>query len=104
MNIPAGIGWRVVDCSAHDGSGDGSQKLLDHEGCPVDEQILPGLTMMAAKVMGENRVATMRHQEAIAHFPAFKFPDRDRLHVSCGLQLCRGKCIDVSLLKKDKLF
>lgn len=27
-----------------------------------------------------------------ATFPAFKFPDRDRLHVSCGVQLCRGEC------------
>lgn len=25
-------------------------------------------------------------------FPAFKFPDRERLHVTCGVQLCKGKC------------
>lgn len=31
-----------------------------------------------------------------ATFPAFKFPDRERLHVSCGVQLCKGKCPNVS--------
>lgn len=32
-----------------------------------------------------------------ATFPAFKFPDRERLHVSCGVQLCKGACPNVSL-------
>lgn len=32
-----------------------------------------------------------------ATFPAFKFPDRERLHVSCGVQLCKGKCPSVSM-------
>lgn len=35
-------------------------------------------------------------------FPAFKFPDRERLHVTCGVQLCKGKCpkvYNVSLFK-----
>lgn len=36
-----------------------------------------------------------------ASFPAFKFPDRERLHVSCGVQLCRGQCpkVEFGLLK-----
>lgn len=34
----------------------------------------------------------------MATFPAFKFPDRERLHVSCGVQLCKGKCPNVSTL------
>lgn len=25
-------------------------------------------------------------------FPAFKFPDRDVLHLTCGIQLCNGRC------------
>lgn len=33
-----------------------------------------------------------------ATFPAFKFPDRERLHVSCGVQLCKGPCPNVSNL------
>lgn len=32
-----------------------------------------------------------------ATFPAFKFPDRERLHVTCGVQLCREECPYVSL-------
>lgn len=31
-----------------------------------------------------------------ASFPAFKFPDRERLHVSCGVQLCKENCPTVS--------
>ena len=34
-----------------------------------------------------------------ATFPAFKFPDRERLHVSCGVQLCKGRCPNVSCNK-----
>lgn len=94
----AGIGWRVVDCTAHDGIGEVSQRLLDEMGCPIDETILPALTVTEPKMMGKKSesVTVMRHQEAIASFSAFKFPDRDRLHVTCGLQLCRGRCQTVS--------
>lgn len=90
-----------MECNAHDGTGDLSQQLLDEDGCAVDETILPELTMRTAKLLGSNvgGVAAMRHQEAVTSFPAFKFPDRDRLHVSCGLQLCRGRCVDVSRVR-----
>ncbi|KAG5876844.1 hypothetical protein JTB14_002900 [Gonioctena quinquepunctata] len=85
--LPAGIGWKVVDCFAHDGLGDSSQKLINEQGCPVDEFLMPEL------IYGPIRpIALMRHQEAVSRFPAFKFPDRDRLHLSCGLQLCKGPC------------
>lgn len=33
-----------------------------------------------------------------ATFPAFKFPDRERLHVSCGVQLCNGECSKVNFV------
>lgn len=36
-----------------------------------------------------------------ATFPAFKFPDRERLHVSCGVQLCKQQCPDVSCRADD---
>lgn len=85
--LPAGIGWRIVDCTAHDGLGDSSQKLLDEYGCPVDEALLP-----APKFGPIRPIASMRHQEAVAKFAAFKFPDRDRLHLRCRLQICRGSC------------
>lgn len=37
--LPASIGVRVVDCSALDGIGETSQKLLDARGCPIDVQV-----------------------------------------------------------------
>lgn len=37
--IPGSIGVRVVDCSAMDGIGETSQKLLDERGCPIDVQV-----------------------------------------------------------------
>lgn len=38
-----------------------------------------------------------------ATFPAFKFPDRERLHVTCGVQLCREQCPYVSITWLDNL-
>lgn len=38
--LPGSIGVRVVDCSAMDGIGETSQKLLDERGCPVDVQVI----------------------------------------------------------------
>ncbi|KAF5301129.1 hypothetical protein FQR65_LT08959 [Abscondita terminalis] len=85
--LPVGIGWKIVDCTAHDGLGDSSQKLLDEKGCPIDELLL------ATPLMGPPKpISQMRHQEVVSKFSAFKFPDRDRLHLSCGLQICRGNC------------
>lgn len=37
--LPGSIGVRVVDCSAMDGIGETSQKLLDERGCPIDVQV-----------------------------------------------------------------
>lgn len=41
-----------------------------------------------------------------ATFPAFKFPDRQRLHVTCGVQLCHDDCpyvsVKIHLLRKSK--
>lgn len=37
--LPGSIGVRIIDCSALDGLGESSQKLLDERGCPVDEQV-----------------------------------------------------------------
>ncbi|KAL1513025.1 hypothetical protein ABEB36_002509 [Hypothenemus hampei] len=88
--LPGGIGWRIVDCTAHDGLGDSSQKLLDDYGCPIDEALLP-----SPKFGPIRPIASMRHQEAVAKFAAFKFPDRDRLHLQCRLQICKGLCAKV---------
>lgn len=37
--LPGTVGIRIVDCSALDGLGESSQKLIDERGCPVDEQV-----------------------------------------------------------------
>ncbi|XP_072390558.1 uncharacterized protein cyr [Diabrotica undecimpunctata] len=95
--LPAGIGWRVVDCLAHDGLGDSSQKLLNENGCPIDEFLMPSLQYGPIRP-----IALMQNQQAVTRFPAFKFPDRDTLHVSCGLQLCKGLCPRVNC-NNDKL-
>lgn len=34
----------------------------------------------------------MSYQHASTIFSAFKFPDRARLHLTCGLELCKGTC------------
>lgn len=38
--LPGSIGVRVVDCSAMDGIGETSQKLLDERGCAIDAQVM----------------------------------------------------------------
>ncbi|EFA07190.1 hypothetical protein TcasGA2_TC010196 [Tribolium castaneum] len=94
--LPEGIGWKVVECSAHDGLGDSSQKLLDDYGCPTDELLFPVFRMGPVQV-----ISVMKHQEAVSRFAAFKFPDRDRLHLSCYLELCRGTCPEVDCSDKN---
>ncbi|XP_034256925.1 uncharacterized protein LOC117654418 [Thrips palmi] len=39
----AGVGSRVTDCFAHDGAGEGMERLSDGRGCPTDRLILPQL-------------------------------------------------------------
>nr|CAD7259441.1 unnamed protein product [Timema shepardi] len=98
-----GLGFRVTDCVAHDGVGDSSQRLLDEVGCPLDELILPSLITTTETTDSEGSDVTgrasgsshSRVQVAEAVFSAFKFPDRDSLHLRCTLQLCRGDCSEV---------
>ncbi|XP_045460924.1 uncharacterized protein LOC123671230 [Harmonia axyridis] len=93
--LPVGIGWKVVDCTAHDGLGDSSQKLLDDRGCPIDDQIMPKPKYGPI----QDKLFT-KYQEAVTVFPAFKFPDRDRLHMTCMLLLCRNTCSQVDCKKQ----
>lgn len=37
----------------------------------------------------------MSYKHASTIFSAFKFPDRARLHLTCGLELCKGECVRV---------
>lgn len=93
---------------AHDGLGESSQKLLDDSGCPVDELIFPKMKVYnhksnmksAEKYLNENKTQDMfknimSYKHASTIFSAFKFPDRARLHLTCGLELCKGECLEI---------
>ncbi|GFG39725.1 hypothetical protein Cfor_07304, partial [Coptotermes formosanus] len=86
--LPAGFGTQVTDCVAHDGTGETSQRLLDEWGCPIDELILPAMQ----PILQDGSGSKLRLQVVGATFAAFKFPDRNSLHLCCTLQLCRGSC------------
>ncbi|KAH8306555.1 hypothetical protein KR018_011969 [Drosophila ironensis] len=93
--VPGTIGVRVVDCAALDGLGESTQQLLDARGCPIDEQVMPALHTQlrpAEEGWSKQLEEDLVERTFAATFPAFKFPDRERLHVSCGVQLCKGKC------------
>ncbi|ALC48658.1 cyr [Drosophila busckii] len=93
--VPGNIGVRVVDCAALDGLGESTQQLLDARGCPIDEQVMPALHTRhkpAEEGWSKQHEEDLVERTFMATFPAFKFPDRERLHVSCGVQLCKGKC------------
>lgn len=46
----------------------------------------------------------MVYQHAMTTFAAFKFPDRAKLHLTCGLEICKGDCppIDCKALQKPQ--
>ena len=90
--VSAGFGTQVTDCVAHDGTGETSQRLLDEWGCAIDELILPAMRPISQDSSGFK----LRLQVTGATFAAFKFPDRNSLHLRCTLQLCRGSCIKVN--------
>ncbi|XP_055380438.1 uncharacterized protein LOC129611359 [Condylostylus longicornis] len=104
--LPGTIGVRIIDCAALDGLGDSSQQLLDQRGCPVDEQVMPALQV---RITPAEEGWSKPHQDDLveklftATFPAFKFPDRERLHVSCGVQLCKGACPSVNCETDENL-
>lgn len=115
----------MTNCIAHDGLGEASQKLLDEAGCPIDEAIFNKPTLHRHKQKGEvedlelvNELNMpldksdpdyviknmMTYQHAVTTFAAFKFPDRAKLHLSCGIELCEGVCphIDCKSLQKPQ--
>ncbi|OWR51033.1 hypothetical protein KGM_214038 [Danaus plexippus plexippus] len=118
-----GVGLRVTNCIAHDGLGEASQKLLDEAGCPIDETIFNSPTVHQHRrdeidftdneqSLENSRVAStdsviknmMTFQHAVTTFAAFKFPDRAKLHLSCGIELCKGVCpkVDCKALQKPQ--
>ncbi|XP_067637005.1 uncharacterized protein cyr [Eurosta solidaginis] len=104
--VPGTMGVRVVDCAALDGLGESKQQLLDERGCTIDEQVMPPLNKHFKPVdegWSKQQPDDLMEKTFTATFPAFKFPDRERLHVSCGVQLCKGKCPNVNCRSADTL-
>lgn len=126
-SLPVGIGLRVTNCVAHDGLGEASQKLLDEAGCPIDETIFTSPTIQKYKATRseihfsdlepidpqknieeiqdlDTFKNMMTYQHAVTTFAAFKFPDRAKLHLSCGLELCKGDCpaVDCKALRRPQ--
>lgn len=89
------VGMRVVDCVAFDGVGESSQRLFDEFGCPIDSQIMPDFTETVVNIedgWSKNHEEDIVQKVFSTNFQAFKFPDRDIVHINCGIHLCRGKC------------
>ncbi|XP_068200445.1 uncharacterized protein [Palaemon carinicauda] len=80
----SGLDTRITSCLAHDGSGEQSQELIDENGCAVDDAIMPPLRVKSNVRSGV--------KVAYASFKAFKFPDRDNLHLKCIVLVCLGAC------------
>lgn len=89
------VGMRIVDCVAFDGVGESSQRLFDEFGCPVDPQIMTDFTETIIDIedgWSKNNEDDIVQKVFSTNFQAFKFPDRDIVHVNCGIHLCKGKC------------
>lgn len=89
------VGMKVVDCVAFDGVGESSQRLFDEVGCPVDLQIMPDFTETVVNIedgWSKNNDDDVVQKVFTTNFHAFKFPDRDIIHINCGIHLCKGKC------------
>ncbi|XP_065364568.1 uncharacterized protein cyr [Calliphora vicina] len=104
--VPGTMGVRIVDCAALDGLGESTQQLLDERGCPIDEQVMPALHTRSKHLeegWSKHNDDDLIEKTYTATFPAFKFPDRERLHVSCGVQLCKGHCPNINCRTSEKL-
>lgn len=84
-----GLDTRLTSCVAHDGSHESQQELLDSDGCSLDTSILPNVQERIINRSGS--VIKLLY----ANFQAFRFPDRDHLHLKCTVVVCKGKCLMV---------
>jgi len=93
-SLIGGFDARIVNCTTHDGSRSSSkdgirnQPILDSAGCSVDKGLVPNFRRRRLPVESRNRLTTLH----FASFPAFKFPDRDHLHIQCTVAYCQGPC------------
>ncbi|XP_058794562.1 cuticlin-4 [Phymastichus coffea] len=79
------FGLRITDCLVRDGIGWGEQRLINHEGCPVDNEIMGQFSYSEDKT------------EAKVQFQAHKFPYTQSVYYQCNVSLCSqntGGCSD----------
>lgn len=69
-------GLHITDCLVRDGIGWGEQRLIDHDGCPLDPEIL-----------GPFSYDNDRTKATVA-FPAHKFPYTSSVYYQCNVKLC----------------
>lgn len=69
-------GLKVSDCLVRDGLGWGEQRLIDSDGCPVDQEIM-GLFEYSPN-----------QTTALVHFQAHKFPYTASVYYQCNVRLC----------------
>ncbi|XP_055607930.1 uncharacterized protein LOC129755451 [Uranotaenia lowii] len=69
-------GLHVTDCLVRDGLGWGEQKLVNDEGCPLDNEILGPFEY------------TEDRSKATVTFPAHKFPYTTSVYYQCNVRLC----------------
>lgn len=70
---------------------------------PFTHQVMPALLARvrpAEEGWSKPHIDDLVEKLFTATFPAFKFPDRERLHVTCGVQLCHDDCPYVSGIYK----
>lgn len=80
------FGLEVSDCIVRDGLGWGEQKLINNEGCPVDNEIMGRFTYSQDK------------SEARVNFQAHKFPYTASVYYQCNVKLCtlhNGGCSEL---------
>jgi Zona pellucida-like domain len=84
-------GLHITDCLVRDGIGWGEQRLIDSDGCPLDQEILGPFSYDSDRT------------KATVAFPAHKFPYTSSVYYQCNVRLCsieEENCHKVSLHSK----
>lgn len=82
-------GLHITDCLVRDGIGWGEQKLIDSDGCPLDQEILGPFSYDSDRT------------KATVAFPAHKFPYTTSVYYQCNVRLCsleEDYCHKVSII------
>jgi hypothetical protein len=69
-------GLHITDCLVRDGLGWGEQRLIDKNGCPLDQEILGPFSYDSDRT------------KATVAFPAHKFPYTSSVYYQCNVKLC----------------